>query len=401
MEENKENVVEETTQETVQTVDETKFDSAGDDSVVKIDLNNPPKKEEDAVQKQSTDEVPVRAEPETSGEVQEENKEVVEEVTGESEKSDTVQDEQPVVEEITEEKIEEQVEDLVEETKEAIAEAQETGKDLPENIQKLVEFMNDTGGSVQDYVRLNTDINKLDTSEVLDEYYKQVKSHLSAEERGFLLEETFSYDEELDDAKEIKRKKIKLKEEAAKARKYLEGQKSKYYEEIKASTTLTEDQQRAIDFYNKYNKDSKAQKAATEASTKEFQQKTKDVFNDDFKGFDFNVGEKTFRYNVKNKGEVMNAQSDLNNFINKFVGSDNKIQDAKGYHKSLYTAMNADALAQHFYEQGKADAIKDAVARGKNVNTEARQTHGETQVGGVKYKILGESANNFKLKFKK
>ena len=356
------------------TTDETTETEANATGVVGSDENTDTPQEQEEVQPQ--------------GEVQETETPVLEEI-----KSDEV--EQKVEAQTQEsEEVKPEVEKVVEEVKSVV-------KDLPENIQKLVEFMNDTGGSVQDYVRLNTDINKLDTSEVLDEYYKQVKSHLSAEERGFLLEETFSYDEELDDAKEIKRKKIKLKEEAAKARKYLEGQKSKYYEEIKASTTLTEDQQRAIDFYNKYNKDSKAQKAATEASTKEFQQKTKDVFNDDFKGFDFNVGEKTFRYNVKNKGEVMNAQSDLNNFINKFVGSDNKIQDAKGYHKSLYTAMNADALAQHFYEQGKADAIKDAVARGKNVNTEARQTHGETQVGGVKYKILGESANNFKLKFKK
>ena len=242
MEENKENVVEETTPETVQTVDETKFDSAGDDSVVKIDLNNPPKKEEDAVQKQSTDEVPVRDESETSGEVQEENEKVVEELTGEKEEvTEDVQDEQPVVEEITEEKIEEQVEDLVEETKEAIAEAQETGKDLPENIQKLVDFMEETGGDINDYVRLNQDYSTYDDNSVLREYYKQTKKHLTDEEISFLMEDSFSYDDEEDDDREIKRKKLALKEQVASARAHLDGQKSKYYEEIKAGSKLTKE----------------------------------------------------------------------------------------------------------------------------------------------------------------
>jgi hypothetical protein len=261
--------------------------------------------------------------------------------------------------------------------------------------------MEDTGGDLEDYVRLNTDVSKLDTSDVLDEYYKQTKSHLSVDERSFLLEEKFGFDEEIDDPKEIKRKKIQLKEEAAQAREYLEKQKDKYYEDIKAGSKLTTEQQKAIDFFDRYNKDSETQKQATESTTKEFLQKTDAVFNSEFKGFDFNVGDKKFRYNVKNIDEVKTTQSDLNNFINKFVGEDNKIQDAKGYHKSLFTAMNADALAQHFYEQGKADAIKDAVAKGKNINTEARKTHGETQVGGVKYKVLGDSSDDFKFKVKR
>jgi hypothetical protein len=402
MEENKENVVEETTQETVQTVDETKFDSAGDDSVVKIDLNNPPKKEEDAVQKQSTDEVPVRDEPETSGEVQEENKEVVEEVTGEAkqEVSEEVSDEQPVVEEITDEKIEEQVEDLVEETKEAIAEAQETGKDLPENIQKLVDFMEETGGDINDYVRLNQDYSTYDDNSVLREYYKQTKKHLTDEEISFLMEDSFSYNEEEDDDREIKRKKLALKEQVASARAHLDGQKSKYYEEIKAGSKLTKEQQKALDFFNRYNKESEENKKVIDNNTKIFDQKTNNLFSNNFKGFSFDVGEKKFRFNVKNIDEVKQKQSNLQNFMTKFVDKNSALVDAEGYHKSLFTAMNADAVAKHFYEQGKADALKESIAKSKNVDMKPRQSFGEVEAGGMKVKVLGDNSNDFKFKIR-
>jgi len=365
--------------------------------IYKVDLDNPPNQETEEVTNE-TEETTTDPAGVVGGDENTEPTQEQEEVQPEAEVQET---ETPVLEEVTEEEVQQEVEQIQEVVEEAVAEAEATGRPLPENIQKLVDFMDETGGSLEDYVRLNTDISKLDTTDVLDEYYRQTKPHLSGEERNFLLDETFSYDEEVDDPKDIKRKKIKLKEEAAKARKYLEKQKATYYEEIKAGSKLTPEQQKAVDFFNRYNKDSKAQQEATELSTKAFRQRTDAVFNNDFKGFDFNVGDKKFRYNVKNTQEVKEIQSDLNNFVNKFVGKDNTIQDAKGYHKSLFAAMNADALAQHFYEQGKADAIKDAVAKGKNVNTDARQTFGETSVGGVKYRVLGDSSNDFKFKIRK
>jgi len=400
MEENKENVVEETTQETVQTVDETKFDSAGDDSVVKIDLNNPPKKEEDAVQKQSTDEVPVRDESETSEKVLEENVETTDEKPTGEEVSEEVSNEQPVVEEITEEKIEEQVEDLVEETKEAIAEAQETGEALPENIQKLVDFMEETGGDINDYVRLNQDYSTYDDNSVLREYYKQTKKHLTDEEISFLMEDSFSYNEEEDDDREIKRKKLALKEQVASARAHLDGQKSKYYEEIKAGSKLTKEQQKALDFFNRYNKESEENKKVIDNNTKIFDQKTSNLFSDKFKGFNFDVGEKKFRFNVKNIDEVKQKQSNLQNFMTKFVDKNSALIDAEGYHKSLFTAMNADAVAKHFYEQGKADALKESIAKSKNVDMKPRQSFGEVEAGGVKVKVLGDNSNDFKFKIR-
>ena len=372
-----------------------------DDNVIKVDLNNPPKKQEDAVPEQSTDEVPVRDESETSEKVLEENVETTDEKpTGESEKSDTVHDETPVIEEVTDEQVEEKAEDLVEETKEAIAEAQETGKDLPENIQKLVDFIEETGGSVEDYVRLNQDYSKFDDNSVLKEYYKQTKKHLTDDEISFLIEDSFSIDEEEDTERDIKRKKLAFKEQVASARDHLDGQKSKYYEEIKAGSKLTKEQQKALDFFNRYNKESEENKKVVEQQAKTFKLKTDNLFNKNFKGFNYDVGDKKYRFNVKNTNEVKETQSDINNFVKKFLNKNNEMEDAAGYHKSLFTAMNSDAVAKHFYEQGKADALKESMAKAKNIEMNPRKAFGEVESGGIKVKVLGDTSNDFKFKIK-
>ena len=398
MEENKKEVAEQATENNVTKVD-LKNKNKTDDNVIKVDLTKKP--ETDAVPKQSTSEVPVRDESETSEKVLEENVEKTDEKpTGESEKvSEEVQDEKPVLEEVTD-KVEEQVEELVEETKEAIAEAQETGKELPENIQKLVDFMEETGGDINDYVRLNQDYSQFDDMALLREYYKQTKKHLTDDEISFMMEDEFSYDEETDEEREVKKKKIALKEQVADAKAHLDRQKSKYYEEIKAGSKLTKEQQKAVDFFNRYNKESKESEAALEKQTNTFKLKTNNLFNKDFKGFDYNVGDKNYRFNVKDTNKVKETQSDINNFVKKFLNENNEMSDAKGYHKSLFTAMNPDAIAKHFYEQGKADALKISVAKAKNVNMDPRQQHGVVEAGGIKVRVLGDTSNDFKFKIK-
>ena len=305
-----------------------------------------------------------------------------------------------VLEEVTNDKVEEEIEELEEQVVEAITESQETGKELPENIQKLMDFMEDTGGDINDYVKLNQDYSDLDNLTLLKEYYTQTKPHLNNEEINFLMEDQFSYDEDVDDERDIRRKKLALKEQVADAKTQLEENKSKYYEEIKAGSMLTPEQQKAMDFFNRYNKESEENNKAAEAAKSTFLQKTDNVFNDKFKGFEYDIGDKKFRFNVKDAKGVKETQSDINNFVKKFLNKKNLMEDAKGYHKSLYTAMNADAVANHFYEQGKADAIKDSVAKAKNVDMNPRQSHGEVEAGGLKFKVLGEDSSDFKFKIK-
>ena len=374
--------VEKTEEKTIKNVTKAKmkkFENPKDD-IIKVDLSKP------ITENEKVEEQPV-----------EEKVDIVNEEI-ETEEVKESDEEKPIIEDITSEEVEE-VEEKIED---AITESEITGKPLPENIQKLVDFIDETGGDLSDYVNLNRDVKKMDDSDVLDEYYKLTKSHLSSEERGFLLEDTFGIDEEIDDERTRRNKKIALKEQVAEARAHLDRQKSKYYEDIKAGSKLTDEQQKAINFFNRYNKENEEQKKTTENSKKTFLKKTDSVFNKNFKGFDYSVGDKKFRFNVKDVEKVKTTQSDLSNFVNKFVGENkDTIEDAAGYHKSLFTAMNADAIANHFYEQGKADAIKDTVAKDKNINMDPRKTHGETEVGGVKYRVLGNSVNDFKFKIKK
>jgi len=305
----------------------------------------------------------------------------------------------PVLEEITEEEVVEKADVLTEEVAEAVVEAQETGSPLPDNIQKVVDFIDETGGSLEDYVRLNQDYSKYEDNTLLREFYAQTKPHLNRDEIDFLMEDNFKYDEEVDEERDIRRKKLALKEQVANAKSHLDGQKSKYYEEIKAGSRLAPEQKKAVDFFNRYNEETKI----NEKHQSIFLKKTENVFTEDFKGFDYSVGDKKYRFNVKDASKIKNTQSDINNFTKKFLNENNEMSDAKGYHKSLFTAMNPDLVANHFYEQGKADAIKDSVARSKNIDMAPRGIHEKVaDVSGFKVRaISGESSNDFKIKLKK
>jgi len=354
------------------------------DGVTKVDLKELAKKAEDIVKVDTTktvEEIKVPEEP------QEEQKEVK---TKEVENQDT-----PVLEEVTEQT-------KVEKPTPAKQEV-DTAPKYPEGINKLLNFMNDTGGDINDYVKLNTDYSEMDNLTLLKEYYKNTKPHLQPDEIEFMMEDRFSFDEEVDEEKDIKRKKLALKEQVASAKTQLEEMKSKYYEEIKAGSKLTSEQQKAIDFFNRYNEESKVTEKTQEQAKDRFLNKTNEVFNDGFKGFEYKVGEKTYRFNVKDPNQTKESQSDINNFVKKFLNKESQMEDAAGYHKSLFTAMNADVIANHFYEQGKADALKDSVAKSKNISMEPRQSHEEAiNTSGVKFRVVGEdSRTNSTFKFKK
>ena len=317
-------------------------------------------------------------------------------------------EETPIIQEVTDEEVEEEVKQektdygvypdggLVEE--ENITPEVE----LPENVEQLVKFMNETGGTLEDYVRLNADYSNVDGEALLREYYKSTKPHLSSDEVNFMLEDNFKYDEQVDEPRDIKRKQLAYKEAVAQAKNHLDGLKAQYYKEVKLGSKLAPEQQKAIDFFNRYNKE---QAQVTELTAKQqthFNQQTDQVFNEKFKGFDFQVGDKKYRYNVKDAQQTREAQSDVLNVFSKYIDKNNMLQDAKGYHKSLFAARNADALASHFYEQGKADAIKQLTSEAKNINVDGRKTSdGVVNVGGQKVKVIsGDTSSSRKFKLK-
>jgi len=269
--------------------------------------------------------------------------------------------------------------------------------ELPENVEKLVNFMQETGGTVQDYVRLNADYSNVDQDTLLKEYYKQTKSHLDQEEIGFLMEDKFDFDEDIDEERDIRAKKLAKKEEVAKAKKFLEGVKDKYYSEIKMKPGLSADQQKASDFFNRYTEEQQL----AEQQHSAFKENTKQMFSQDFKGFDFKLGEKTFRYGIQNTEKVAERQSNLNNLIGKFLNDKGEVTDTKGYHKAIYAAENADTIAKHFYEQGKSDAVKEVMAKSKNTTVEARSTApSDVTIGGFQVRSIN-GVDSSKLRIKK
>jgi hypothetical protein len=304
------------------------------------------------------------------------------------------------IEEITEEEVVEQVEELAEQVEQAVVEAS-AGIELPENIQKVVDFMNETSGSLEDYVKLNQNYEDLDAEQLLKEYYADTKPHLDKEDIEFLMEDKFLYDEDMDEERDIKRKKLARREELAKARAHLTGLKDKYYEEIRGGARLAPEQKKAVEFFNRYTKENEAATQLAEKQSQTFLKKTENVFNNDFKGFDYQVGDKKFRFKVKDAPTVRETQSDINNFVKKFLDKDNQMSDAAGYHKGLFTAMNADSIANHFYEQGKADAMKASISNSKNIQMGARGVHEDVKTAnGWSVRSVDSGGSDSKLKIK-
>ena len=364
--------------------------------VTKVDLTKKP--EEDAVQTQETDDSnAVVEEPKNSSD----SERVVEEVRATEEKVEEspielVEDEDNNSEEITMVGGTEST-PAAQEQKEILPQAE--AQELPENVDKLVAFMKETGGTIEDYARLNADYSGVDGKALLKEYYKQAKPHLDDEEVQFIIEDSFDYDEDLDEKRDIRKKKLAYKEEVAKAKNYLDSLKDKYYAEIKLRPGVSQEQQKAMDFFNRYNEE----QTATKANHERFVSQTKELFNDEFKGFDFKVGEKKFRYGIKNPSRVAENQSDISTFVKTFLNDKGEVVDHRGYHKAIYAARNADTIAQHFYEQGKTDAIKDQLAKSKNISTEPRKTQdGNVFIDGFKVKaISGLDSSKLKIKTRK
>ena len=385
--EEKENVVEETTQDTVeetvekvdQPVKEEKPKTPlNEDGDYKVDLSNP-KTQENAIR---------------------ENEKQDDEKSSQEKQEETQEKEEVILEEITDEEPKPVKEEV--EVEEPVQKEQTPGMELPENIEKLVQFMNETGGTIEDYVALNTDYSNFDDNNLLREYYQKTKPHLTSDEVSFLIEDRYFFDEEVDEARDVKRKKLAYKEAVAEAKQHLEGLKGKYYEDLKLGSKLTSEQQKAINFFNRYNKQQEQANELQQKAKTVFNRETDKVFNEDFKGFDFKVGDKKYRYNVKDMQSVRDDQSELMNYMKPFVGENNTIVNASDYHKTLFAGKNADAIATHFYEQGKADAIKQMTSEAKNINMDARKTDsGVVDTGGIKVRaISGDDSSKLKFKLK-
>ena len=371
-----------------------------DDGVYKVNLDKPPTPKEDAIQKQKTESVSVGDGAEDSPEVDEQVRK--QDSKEENEKEEVIDDSplQLVNDESQEEEKQEVQKEIQQETKQEVKQ-EEIKVVLPENVEKLVQFMEETGGTVEDYVNLNRDISKMDSTTLLREYYKNTKPHLDVDDVDFLFNKNFAYDEETDDPSEIKAKQLAFKEELYNAQNYFNNSREKYYADLKLrkQESVAPEYAEAMEYYN----NSKQQSEEYNNLQKEFIEKTNKVFNDNFKGFDFKVGENKYRFKVDNTEKVKQYQSDISNFINEFLGDDGSVADAAGYHRALFAAKNADKIANHFYEQGRADAVKESAKQAKNINMDPRSDNStiKTEYGDKIRVVSGNSSDRLRIKWNK
>jgi len=368
----------------------------GTETVTKVDLRKP-KKEKDAIQEQSTDEVLVRDESSASEKVQEKNETQLEKSTEQSE-----EEKETIIEEVSQE---EQPKTEIKKEEPIVQKKEEAQPEfnIPDGVTELVNFMNETGGSMEDYIKLNKNYSELDENNLLKEYYNNTKPHLNTEEVNFLIDDKFSFNEELDDPIEIKRKQLAFKEELANAKNHLEGQKEKYYKEVKTTGALSTEQQKAVNFFNRYNTEQQEIAHQQEKATNTFKQKTNEVFNQEFKGFDFNIEDKKYRFKLKDVDKIKDTQSNVMNVLGSYLDDKNTLKDGYGYHKALFAAKNADSIANHFYQLGKTEAVKEISAESKNINMDPRQTStGYVESGGIKVRaISGDDSSKLRIKLKK
>ena len=372
-----------------------------DDGVYKVNLDKPLNTEENAIQERETTKVSMDVPSKDSKEVDSEVR--IEPSEKETKKEEVAVNDVPdsPLQLIEDEEETKEIEEPVALEEEKIPDVE--GKVLPENIDKLVKFMEETGGSVEDYVSLNRDVSKMDNVTLLREFYKNSKPHLDADDVEFLLNKNFAYDGEADDPQEIKAKQLAFKEELFNAQNHFKSSKEKYYADLKLrkQNDIPPEQKEAIEHYDSY----KRQQSISEVKTKEFRQQTDAVFSKDFKGFDFKVGENKYRYKVDNPQKVKEYQYSINNFIDEHIDKKTgNFVDVDKYHKSMFAAKNADKIAGHFYEQGRADAIRESAKKAKNINMDPRKDNAsmpKTNTSGIRAISNDDNPNKLRVKWKK
>lgn len=383
-------------------------ESAGiqeEDGVYKINLDKPTNTETDAIQERETEKVDVGeqardGEGVESGvrEQSDEKTEGTEDQSGSDESPiEYIQDETSNGDDATtESSLDTQPDNATSEEGGNGSEPVHEPIELPEGVDKLVEFMKETGGTLEDYLHLNKDVDNMNTVDLLREHYKQQNPDLTNDEISFMLEDEFAYDQEVDSERDIKKKQIAYKRAVSDAKNSIKSMRDKFYQDLKFSrgVELSDEQKEAINSYEKQ----KQLDALNSKVSEDYKAKTNSFFND-FKGFEFKLNDKKVRYKVADTAKTKEYQLNPNNWMSSYTDEKGYLTDPAKWHKAMYAANNIDKIAQHFYDQGRADAVKSNAAKAKNIDMEPRQNHGEVKVDGQKIRVVSGD-NSDKLRFK-
>tara|TARA_R110001632_G_scaffold3272_3_gene14805 strand:- start:307 stop:1431 length:1125 start_codon:yes stop_codon:yes gene_type:complete len=280
----------------------------------------------------------------------------------------------------------------------------ESNENLPDDVKAFFEYKRETGRGIDDFVKLQKDYDEMDASDLLTNYYSATEEGLDDIDIQDLIEDKFGYDEDLDEDKDIKKRKLAQKRELVKAKKFFNEQKDKYKIPLESSGSgLSDDAQEELQRYKSYIDESNNTQEQTKKRYDYFLNKTKEVFNDEFKGFEFEVGGNKINFKPGDAKELNSLQSNVSNFVNKYMDSETGLMnDPKGYHRALSMAMNPDKFAQFFYEQGVAATVDNVSKKSKNINMDVRSANQSVTKNGQSIRaISSDSSRGLKIKSRK
>lgn len=261
----------------------------------------------------------------------------------------------------------------------------EEAEELPGDVSAYFKYKKETGRGIEDFAKLSRNFDDLSPDQLLAEYYSQTEEDLDQDDIAYMIEDKFAYDEDLDEPKDIKKKEIAKKKELAKAKKFFDDSKEAYRVPVESmGSSVSNEEKEGYEAYKKYVQESQTYQQESSRKSEYFQKKTEEIFSNEFKGFEFNVGDKSITFLPGDATELKNAQSDVTNFISKHLDENGLISDAKGYHRSLAAAMNPEKMAKFFYEQGKTDALLDSTRKIKNIDMETRSVPQSSSQSGFK-----------------
>ena len=270
----------------------------------------------------------------------------------------------------------------------------ETKEELPEDVAAYFKYKKDTGRGIEDYVKLNRDFDEMNPEVLLAEYFLASEEAIDEEDVEALMDD-YTFDTDIDDESTVKKKKLAKKREIVKAKRFFNEQKDKYRQPLESSQdVVSEDTKKQLEEYRQYIDDAQSKTELQKRKFDWFSQKTEEVFSDKFKGFEFKIGENNVTYNPGETSELKNSQSNIMNFVQKYLGEDGLMEDAQGYHKALSLAMNPEKFAQFFYEQGQSEAIETDARKTKNINMNLRSTPEVVTKGGMKIRTLNPDSGN-------
>ena len=282
---------------------------------------------------------------------------------------------------------------------ELVAERKEA-EQLPEDVAAFMKYKKETGRGFEDFVKLSKDFETMDSDQLLKEYLASTQEGLDSDDIETLMDE-YKFDVELDDESTVKKAKIAKKRVLAEAKKYFNSQKEQYKMPLESRMGFVPDAEKEVyESYKQYTQQAKTIEEENNRKRQWFDQKTNDVFNGEFKGFEFSVNDKKFTFAPGDANELKKNQATPQNFINKFLDDQGLMKDASGYHRSLAIAMHPDKFAKYFYEQGLADATDDVTRKIKNINMSERKA---PEVGkatdGMQVKAINpDSGRNLKIR---